>query len=127
MVRRARRRVASLPDVRLWEGSVTAIPSEEATYDQVLDFGILHHVPAWRAGVAEIARVLRPGGRLFAEEPLVHLLDHWTMRVFTDHPSADLGLFDEATFYAALEEAGLRVEGVHRWGRVMVWVAATRR
>jgi len=34
----------------------------------VFDFAILHHVEDWRAALADIARVLRPGGRFSFEE-----------------------------------------------------------
>jgi ubiquinone/menaquinone biosynthesis C-methylase UbiE len=47
---------------------VTAIAVPDSRYDAVFDFGIIHHVPDWRAAVAEVARVLRPQGRFYAEE-----------------------------------------------------------
>ena len=36
----------------------------------MFDFGIIHHVPQWRRALAEVARVLKPGGRFYAEEVL---------------------------------------------------------
>ena len=41
----------------------------DSTRDMAVIFGILHHIPAWRAVITECHRVLRPGGRLFLEEP----------------------------------------------------------
>ena len=42
---------------------------DASTRDLAVIFGILHHIPAWRAVIGECHRVLRPGGRLFLEEP----------------------------------------------------------
>ena len=55
MVARARQRLAPRGEqVRLWVGDVTCIEAEDATYDAVVDFGIIHHIPDWRAGGASI-------------------------------------------------------------------------
>ena len=39
------------------------------TKDVVVIFGILHHIPQWRTVIRECHHVLRPGGKLFVEEP----------------------------------------------------------
>ena len=91
--------------VRLGVGDAAAIAEDDATFDAVVDFGILHHVPDWREAVAEIARVLRPGGRLLFEEVPRHVLDTWTFRTFTEHPRQDR--FEPSEFAAELGRHGL--------------------
>lgn len=109
MVRRAARRLTHLGDrVRLSVGDVTSIDAGDDAYDTVFDFGIIHHVPVWRDAVAEVARVLRPGGRFFFEEVTKHALDRWSYRTFLDHPDDDRFSGDE--FIAALENAGIIVK-----------------
>ena len=41
-----------------------ALPFADRTTDAVMFVSMLHHVPDWRAALAEGRRVLRPGGRL---------------------------------------------------------------
>lgn len=112
MVDRARRRLAEHGErVRLWVGDASAIEADDATYDAVFDFGIVHHIPEWRSAVAEVARVLRPGGRFFFEEVTQHALDRWSYRTFLEHPADDR--FTGTGFVDACEHAGLHVG--ERW------------
>lgn len=55
---------AENPAVTYLDGSAEAIPLPDACCDLVLMFLVLHHVRDQAAAAAEIARVLRPGGRL---------------------------------------------------------------
>ena len=77
MIARARGRLSTYPADRLslWVGDAGAIEAEDASYDAVFNFGIIHHVPDWQRAVAEVARVLRPGGRFFFEEVTKRALD----------------------------------------------------
>jgi len=111
MVERARRRLTGFGErVRLSRGDATAIVAEDSSYDAVFDFGIIHHVPAWRAAVSEVSRVLRPGGRFFFEEVTRHALARRAYRRFLDHPTEDR--FSGGEFVAEVERSGLQVP---RW------------
>lgn len=50
-------------------GSAAALPFAEGTFDGVLSVAVLEHVPDPRQCVREIAKVLRPGGWVFAAVP----------------------------------------------------------
>lgn len=63
---RARLTVRDLPHDDLRQGSATAIPWPDDTFDMVFSHGVLHHIPDIRQAQAEIHRVLRPGGMLVA-------------------------------------------------------------
>ena len=96
MVALARRRLASRGDaVRVSEGDASAIEAEDARYDAVFDFGILHHVPRWRDAIGEIQRVLKPGGRFFAEEVSERALENPVIRRLLAHPREDRFDFEE--------------------------------
>lgn len=106
MIALARRRLAPRGSrARLWVGDATAIPAADSSYDAVFDFGIIHHVPHWRAALAEVERVLKPGGRFYAEEMLRGFIQNPLVRRFFEHPQQDR--FDRETFGRGLAQAGL--------------------
>lgn len=107
----ARRRLARYDSkqVRLGVADAAAIPAQDHSFDAVFDFGVIHHVPDWRAAVSEIGRVLKPGGRLFFEEITRQALARWSYRTFLRHPSEDRFSGDE--FLSELERQNIRVLG----------------
>jgi ubiquinone/menaquinone biosynthesis C-methylase UbiE len=110
-VRRAQRRFAGDGRVVLASGSVDSLPFPNEYFDAIFDFGILHHVVNWQAGVAEIQRVLKPSGLFLFEEVTRDALNRWIYRTFLDHPTENR--FTEAAFLAELS-----VHGIEPLGRV---------
>ena len=113
MIARARRRLSTYPanQLSLFVGDAAAIKAEDASYDAVFNFGIIHHVPDWQRAVAEVARVLRPGGRFFFEEVTKRALDRWFYHAFLDHPKTNR--FNAEEFIAEVEGQGIMVGGNH--------------
>ncbi|MGW5721447.1 class I SAM-dependent methyltransferase [Amycolatopsis sp. NPDC003865] len=114
MIERAGRRLARYGDrVRLVQGSATdlraALDAEDGGYDAVFDFGIVHHIPDWRAAIAEVARVLTPGGRFYFEEVTAHALARPIYQRLFDHPTEDRFTADQ--FLDQLAHHGLAVLG----------------
>lgn len=50
-------------------GSATALPFQDASFDVVAAFDVIEHCEPESQAVSELARVLRPGGRLLASVP----------------------------------------------------------
>ncbi len=48
---------------------MAAIPLSDNSVDAVVCHAALHHVPDWRSAIAEVYRVLRPGGVFVVQEP----------------------------------------------------------
>jgi ubiquinone/menaquinone biosynthesis C-methylase UbiE len=69
MLERARRRIPSehRDRIELVEGSIERMPFADGAFDLCVCFNGLHCVPDPAAAVAEMARCLRPGGRLVGE------------------------------------------------------------
>ena len=70
-------------------GDATRLPFEDSCFDAVFGFGFLHHVAAWREGLAEIARVLKPEGAYFIEEFYPSLYQNFITKRLLAHPERD--------------------------------------
>ena len=64
----------------------------DASKDVVIIFGVLHHIPEWRKVLDEIARVLKPNGQLFLEEPRGVDVKFFDFLFRWGHPNSDFGL-----------------------------------
>lgn len=59
---------------RIEQASALELPFDDDSFDIVFSHGVLHHIPEIRKAQAEIARVLKPGGRL-----IVMLYAKWSL------------------------------------------------
>jgi ArsR family transcriptional regulator len=101
----ARVRLAGHPNAKAEVADVTDLPFPAASFDQVLALNVLTHLRAPGRALAELARVLRPGGRLV----LVTLAAHEHLEVTSGYGHVHPG-FRPAEVKRLLERAGLDVE-----------------
>ena len=96
------------PQVRYLAGEAAAIPLPDACADLVLMFLSFHHAPDRVAAAAEIARVLKPGGRFILRSTFKERIpDHWWRGFFPRSHEIEEAMFpttDEAK--AIFEAAG---------------------
>lgn len=108
MIKLAKQRLHGRQEkTKLWVGDATRIDAADSTYDTVFDFGIIHHIQDWRSAITEVARVLKPGGRFYAEEVLRSFIVYPLWRMLLDHPQEDR--FDHDRFKSALIDTGFAV------------------
>ena len=93
----------------LYVGDVSTLPYRDGVLDAVFGFGVLHHLPDWRRGLREIARVLKPGGIYFLEEFYPPFYQNFLARRLFLHPEHDR--FYSHDLGAALAEAGFKFQG----------------
>ncbi len=110
MVTQARSRLSAYAEdrLKLYVGDAAAIDEPDASFDAVFDFAIIHHIPNWQDAVAEVARVLKPGGKFYFEEVTSHALGRWFYRKFLEHPQSQ-HWFNKDRFLAELERNGIVV------------------
>ena len=58
--------------ISLMVADASHLPFTDGSFEACFDFGALHHIPTWRRAVAEVARVLKPGGVFAGEELFLH-------------------------------------------------------
>jgi ubiquinone/menaquinone biosynthesis C-methylase UbiE len=126
MVGRARRREKGLSNARFLQGDAAKLPLTEKSFDLVVDFGIIHHVPNWRDALTEIQRILKTDGEFFFEELPVETWERGIgkpLKKLLTHPYDEM--FRQSEFVTELERLGFDVEvreasliGLyHFWGR----------
>ena len=78
--------LSDLPNVTFLRGAAETIPASDTSFDVVMMFKSLHHVPTDRmdAAFSEIRRVLKPGGWVWISEPVYAGAFNEVIRLFHD-------------------------------------------
>jgi ubiquinone/menaquinone biosynthesis C-methylase UbiE len=107
MIKKAGRQLAGEIEkpVTFYIGDAERLPLRDESMDAVFGFGFLHHVPAWRDGLAEVARVLKHGGIYFMEEYYPGLYQNFITRHILVHPDSDR--FSSQDLHQAFQTAHL--------------------
>jgi ubiquinone/menaquinone biosynthesis C-methylase UbiE len=97
---------AAHPRVRYLAGEAAAIPAPDASADFVLMFLSFHHVPDRAVAAREIARVLKPGGRLILRSTFKERIpDHWWRGFFPRSQAIEEAMFPSTDEARAVFEA----------------------
>ena len=121
MLERAVRNEAG-PQVGFIKADAQRLPLRDSTVDAVVSTAVLQLVPHPAAALAEMARVLRPGGRLAVMVPTAGALAQFWQRL----PNAGAHSFDDDEIGDILEENGFAGVRVKNLGTIQ-WVRGTKR
>ena len=120
MIALARQRLTMYSEkVRVFVGDAETIDAPNDSFDAVVDYGVIHHIPHWQQALKEITRVLKPGGTFYFEDLLKGLISTWPAPLFFDHPQATQ--FYGGEFRSELESTGLCVQ---KWRQLGEWAIA---
>jgi ArsR family transcriptional regulator len=72
MLQAAKKRLQGFDNIDLRRGELEALPVDEAKLDAATLMLVLHHVPEPQRALAEVARVLKPGGQAVVVDMLPH-------------------------------------------------------
>jgi SAM-dependent methyltransferase len=92
------------------------LPFDDASFDLVVSFEAFHYVPDPAAGVRELERVLRPGGRVLVTVPLAWEYERGTLEHRFTGPALE-------RVFAGWEDVEVRENG----GRGVAWATQTGR
>ena len=101
------------PDTRrsfsLSVGNALSLPFPDASFDKIVCSEVLEHIPDYRQAVAEIERILKPGGTLAVSVP--RYFPEWVCWKLSDdyhnEPGGHVRIFQESELKDAVEKRGL--------------------
>jgi SAM-dependent methyltransferase len=101
--------------VEFVEASIDALPFDDASFDVVISNGVINLSPVKHRVFAEVARVLRPGGRVaIADIVSGRALKERTRRNVELWAACIAGAIPRASYLETIESAGLRVEATRK-------------
>jgi SAM-dependent methyltransferase len=96
------------------QGDVFRLPFPDARFDRVICSEVMEHVHDYQGAIAELTRVLRPGGTLAITIPTA-TTEVFFLRLTRDYfesPGGHIRIFKPRTLAEAMGRAGLHVDGV---------------
>jgi SAM-dependent methyltransferase len=100
---------------RTVQGDALDLPFEDGTFDRVIASEVLEHIPDDMTAMAELLRVLKPGGRLAVTVPswLPERICWALSEDYHTAPGGHIRIYTRAELEAKLKSLGFRVEGHH--------------
>jgi SAM-dependent methyltransferase len=97
------------------QGDALRLPFADGAFDRVIAAEVLEHIPADTEAMAELARVLRPGGTMAVTVPRFGPeLVNWALsHQYHDVPGGHVRIYRRSLLVDRLRRVGLRLEASH--------------
>lgn len=97
------------------QGDARTLPFPDASFDRVIASEVLEHIPADTEAMAELARVLRPGGTMAVTVPRFGPeAVNWALsNEYHDVPGGHVRIYRRSTLLGRLRRVGLRPVASH--------------
>jgi SAM-dependent methyltransferase len=97
------------------QGDALRLPFADGSFDRVIASEVLEHIPADETAMAELARVLRPGGTMAVTVPRCGPeFVNWALSdEYHDVPGGHVRIYRQRQLVGRLEAAGLKAVGSH--------------
>ncbi len=97
------------------QGDALHLPFADGAFDRVIASEVLEHIPDDVAAMAELARVLRPGGTMAVTVPRMGPeVINWTLSdEYHDVPGGHVRIYRRSVLEARLSSTGLEPTGAH--------------
>ncbi len=96
-------------------GTALDLPFDDGTFDRIIAAEVMEHIPEDSVAMRELARVLRPGGRLAITVPRYgpELMNWALASEYHETPGGHVRIYRRGQLTDRLARAGLRVVGHH--------------
>jgi len=96
-------------DARALQGDARRLPFPDAAFDRIIAAEVLEHIPEDTTAIAELARVLRPGGVLAVTVPRFgpEAINWALSRQYHDVPGGHVRIYRRSTLWQRLRASGL--------------------
>jgi SAM-dependent methyltransferase len=98
---------AGLDNVEVRKGIIEELPVEDGSVDWVISNCVINLSPEKEKVFAEIARVLKPGGRILVSDIVVEDLPEWIRQSAELYSACVAGAISEQQYLSGLRKAGL--------------------
>jgi SAM-dependent methyltransferase len=97
------------------QGDALRLPFADASFDRVIAAEVLEHIPEDHSAMAELARVLRPGGTMAVTVPRFGPeAVNWALSdAYHDIPGGHVRIYRRSTLFGRLRRVGLRPTASH--------------
>ena len=106
-----------VPDALFWSGSLLQMALPDAKFDAVISGDVLEHLEDDKKAVAEIFRVLKPGGLAVVSVPADP--KKWSL---DDEWSGHKRRYNKADLISLFKSAGFAVIKCRHWGWPITWI-----